>query len=112
LVLDTGSDWLWVNSKYCKNCGKNPSFEETISPYYKDYKTISYAGGESVRGYVINDYVCITQSVCDSSFKFLSVIESSAKLQITGSGFIGMSPYSDNEADLLIQKLKEESLVD
>jgi len=68
LVLDTGSDWLWVNSKNCKNCGQNPSFEETNSPYYKDYKTIKYGGGEKVQGYVVNDYVCITQSVCDSSF--------------------------------------------
>ena len=63
MIFDTGSNWLWVNSRICENC--NPSqakFDERTSKTFSFYDVVldlHYGTGDAY-GYNGYDDVCLT----------------------------------------------------
>tara|TARA_B110000285_G_C14943056_1_gene522990 strand:+ start:404 stop:721 length:318 start_codon:yes stop_codon:yes gene_type:complete len=104
--MDTGSNWLWVNSRICDNCNpKQPKFDETKSSSFgfMDAVIDLHYGTGSVYGYDSFDQVCISETVCAKEFSFLSVMHQSGLSNLECSGIIGLSPKkSEKMGDLFI----------
>ena len=63
MIFDTGSNWLWVNSRICENCAINqPRFEERTSDTFSFYNVqydLHYGSGD-VYGFNSFDTICLT----------------------------------------------------
>jgi uncharacterized ParB-like nuclease family protein len=78
MIFDTGSNWLWIDSRICSNCPENLSkFDERSSNTFKYYKSVKslYYGTGSVHGYNAYDKVCITTELCADEYSFLIVLK-------------------------------------
>jgi hypothetical protein len=58
MLFDTGSNWLWVGSRICKDCdGFGTLFDERNSSsfYFYNLAFDEHYGSGSVYGYISND---------------------------------------------------------
>lgn len=64
-IFDTGSNWLWVQSKHCVNCPVRGGFDEDESASYvlkkRDEPTVLRYGSGWVMGWESEDQVCMSR---------------------------------------------------
>ena len=116
MIFDTGSNWLWVNSRICQNCNaKQPRFDERNSTTYSFYEPtldLHYGSGD-VYGLNSHDQVCITPGNCSANFSFLTVGYQVNLDTLETSGIVGMSPKSSGTlGDLFIIKMRDSGVID
>jgi len=95
VILDTGSDVLWVPSKNCsrKNCGNHTQYDSTKSSTYKKdgRKFETEYGIGKVEGFLSKDQVCLS-GVCVDNLEFSEVVKEDDQSQIIiPDGILGMS---------------------
>lgn len=121
LIFDTGSSWLWLPSRECKEAGcheKAQLFDEGTSSTYKrtsTYPQIIQYGGGSVWGYKSMDMVCLDSDdsgTCFPNYSFLSVFEAKDLEGLQSDGILGLAPSSQNTtAELFIDRLVRHGLI-
>ena len=114
LIFDTGSNWLWVNSRMCNNCNKEqPKFDERLSTTFSTYDLVTdlHYGTGDVYGFNSIDQVCIKPDKCSNDFSFLTVFEQDGLDSLYASGIVGLSPGHGSVNDLFIQKLKSSGTI-
>ena len=93
VVMDTGSDWLVLESKQCKNCLNN-TYDSTLSKTHKrvDYDYVEHVYGTYLlHGYDATDLVALdadNQTVIN--FEFFEIYEQ-AGIQSEFDGIFGLS---------------------
>lgn len=116
MIFDTGSNWLWIDSRKCQNCPENvDKFDERKSSTFSfDEKPGSlHYGSGSVYTYRAHDQICITREFCAEDFTFMIVLRQQNLGMIKSSGLVGMSPnHFDKESDLFIEKMKQAGAID
>ena len=62
LIFDTGSPWLWLPTKECKQCHTSNLFDSSASTTFvkasTEKKEMLYEKG-SASGYIVSDRVCL-----------------------------------------------------
>lgn len=115
-LFDTGSSWLWVNSRVCGNCNPSlPKFDERQSETFKFFNVIYdlHYGSADIYGYGAHDKVCILPGECADDFSMVAVGYQNGANGIQFSGLVGMSPQSfDPKCDLFIEKMKKAGVID
>jgi len=114
MIFDTGSDWLWVNSRVCGNCYQE-KFNELESDTFKFWNVIYdlHYGSGDVYGYIAHDKVCITEEYCADDFGFMTVGQQNNLDTLMSDGLVGMSPKETDEyGDLFITKMKNSGVID
>ena len=120
LIFDTGSSWLWVNSRLCEGCSSRQNkFNEKNSTTFSFYPAIldlHYGSGDAY-GYISFDQVCLNEDSCADNFAFLNVAAQSGLSGLDGSGIVGMSPQAPDQGgysygDLFITKMKDAGVID
>ena len=114
MILDTGSDWLWIDSVNCFWCPSVPKYDETQSSTFSylddEEQTISYGSGD-VTAYKVEDQVCITPDHCAEDFQFMLVVWEEIGVEV--SGLVGLSPNGiQDRSDLFIEKMKTAGAID
>lgn len=119
MILDTGSDWMVVESRYCQTCLNN-TWDNSISRTYKmlgnDYIEHVY-GSAILHGYDISDAVSmdLEGKTRVSKFEFFEIHEQKG-IHIAVDGILGMSRRSTNKdykaGPLWIDALFNETLID
>jgi len=76
MIYDTGSSWLWVNSRIWANC-KNvyaqfDARNSSTSSFYDNTIDLHYGSGD-VYGYNTYDTVCLKPDACTDNFSFMTV---------------------------------------
>ncbi len=119
-IFDTGSSWLWVPTKDCKDkChdaaklfdySKSLSYEQTsVTP-----QPIKYGGG-SVWGNLAQDQVCLVKGdidQCLTDHQFLSVFLTSDLSGLQADGILGLAPSSQGTGALMfVEKLYNEGVI-
>lgn len=66
MIFDTGSNWLWVDSRLCSNCPIKGGFDERLSKSFKtdpwrEQIELNYGSG-SVVGFNTFDSICLNPS--------------------------------------------------
>jgi len=121
MLVDTGSNWLWVNSKYCNNCveAKTKGFDHLTSSTFDAIKKpfVLHYGSGSVAGLPAFDQVCLVSrsrdSCTSSEMEFMVVLRQSGLDFLKVQGLIGMTPTRmEKEADLFIEELYAAGVVD
>lgn len=115
LIFDTGSNWLWVNGRFCENCNDKPKFDERNSTTHKFYDVVVdlHYGSGDVYGYNSLDTVCIKPGKCAEGFSFLTVGMQTGLDTLYSSGIVGLSPNNEEAvSDLFIMKLKKTGVID
>ena len=116
MIFDTGSNWLWVNGRFCENCawGK-PKFDERNSSTFHFYDVIMdlhYGSGDAY-GYNSHDSVCLKPGSCASDFSFVTIGMQQGLDALASSGIVGLSPMSTGTmGDLFILKMKKSGVID
>lgn len=72
ILIDSGSDWFWVTTEKCRQCGGIKRYDHTKSSTYKkigdDEVFLRYGSGDC-RGDHIQESVCLsTSSFCSGFF--------------------------------------------
>jgi len=115
LIFDTGSNWLWVNGRFCENCNNKPRFDERTSKNHRFFDVLVdlHYGSGDVYGYNSIDTVCIRPGDCANDFSFLTVGMQTGLSSLYSSGIVGLSPNSDDSVnDLFIIKMKESGVIE
>lgn len=72
ILIDSGSDWFWVTTEKCRQCGGIKRYDHTESSTYRKIGTeevVLMYGSGSVRGDHIQETVCLsTPRACDGFF--------------------------------------------
>jgi len=115
MIFDTGSNWLWVNSRMCDNCAWGvPKFDERTSSTFRFYNAVLdlHYGSGDVYGYNSHDKVCILPDHCADAFSFLTVGMQQGLSTLKTSGIVGMSPnHYEKMGDLFIEKMRESGVI-
>ena len=95
MILDTGSNWMYVLSSQCASCSSSLSnYDQANSTTFKETsetKTIEYGIG-TVVGKISFDKFCIDEQTCtDNDSKFVLGYDQ-MDMDDTQSGLIGLSP--------------------
>jgi len=115
LIFDTGSNWLWVNGRFCEDCNDRPRFDERESTTFKFYDVLTdlHYGSGDVYGYNSFDTVCIKPGSCADDFSFVAVGSQDGLDALASSGILGLSPRAEERAnDLFIMKMKSSGVID
>jgi len=115
MIFDTGSNWVWIDSRFCVNCPDLPRFDESASTTFNvepRMRALHYGKG-SVNSFKATDTICITEDECADDFTFMVVWGQKDLANLKSSGLIGMSPnHFDSESDLFIEKMKTSGAID
>jgi hypothetical protein len=116
MIFDTGSDWLWVNSRICENCNDRFSkYDERKSSTFSLYPVLFdlHYGSGDVYGFLSHDTICVKEDKCASDFSLMVVAMQRNMKNIRASGIVGLSPKNVNSrSDLFIQKLKQSGVIE
>ena len=115
MIFDTGSYWVWVNSRFCENCpSANKKFDERTSKTFNFTNVVvdlHYGSGDAY-GFNSFDQVCLTQTACAQNFSFLTVGMQKGLSSLSSSGIIGLSSNDGgSRGDLFIQKMKKSGVI-
>lgn len=128
ILLDSGSDWLWVTTSKCIECGGVKRFDSKESSTYElvseDEIVLSYGSGDAW-GSHIRETVCLsTTTNCDGYFceqacvtdmNMLGIYGQGRGLQaLVSDGLIGLSPVKigDDRPDLYIDLAVKQGVLD
>jgi hypothetical protein len=115
MIFDTGSNWLWVNSRFCENCAPSMAkFDERNSSTFSFYNVVLdlHYGSGDVYGYNSHDSVCILKGKCAHNFSFMSVGMQRGLGTLRTSGIVGMSPnHFEKMGDLFIEKMRDAGVI-
>lgn len=113
-VYDTGSAWIWVSQVGCEGCPPTEGrFDPTTSDTYVDAgerKQLNYGLG-SVTGEVGYDHVSVPGSDPVTA-KLITADTGKDNDGDLADGIIGLTPVTDDGADLLVSKLAEAGVID
>ena len=77
MLLDTGSEYIWVASRICESCNLTSSrkFDErtSTSHYFFDAVQDLHYGLGDIYGYVSVDSICLNEDVCTPNVAFITV---------------------------------------
>lgn len=114
-LFDTGSSWVWVNSRVCENCLNGlAKFDERQSNSFSFYNSVMdlHYGSGDVYGYNSYDQVCLKPDVCVDNFSFLTVSHNRGLNDLMCSSLIGLSPNTNlTTGDLFIMKMKNSGVL-
>ena len=116
MIFDTGSNWVWVNSRLCANC--NPimaRFDERKSDTFSFYNVLFdlHYGSGDVYGYNAHDSICALPDKCANDFSFLTAAMQLGLSSVRSSGIVGLSPnHFEKRGDLFIEKLAQSGVID
>lgn len=115
MIFDTGSNWLWVNSRFCENCApKMEKFDERNSSTFSFYNVVLdlHYGSGDVYGYNSHDRVCIVKGKCANNFSFMTIGMQRGLSTLRTSGIVGMSPnHFEKMGDLFIEKMRDAGVI-
>ena len=112
-IYDTGSSWLWVPKKDCEGCPSSNYFDSENSETYNPqdlYLQLHYGKG-SAKGYIFEDQV----SLSESNTVVMRMLEVSEGEDLEGThadGILGLTSSPSEGAQLLVERLAEEQIID
>ena len=113
--MDTGSNWLWVQSRFCEDCVSGADkYDERNSTefHFYDLVTDMFYGKGDIYGYISYDQLCIKPGVCSKDFAFLD-IGLANNMALPTSGLVGLSPSADDIiGDLFVSQMKKTGAID
>lgn len=113
-VYDTGSAWIWVSKEGCKGCPPTKRrFDPTKSTTFEgtgERKELNYGLG-SVTGEIAFDHISIP-GADPVTAKLITADKGHDNEGDRADGIIGLTPVTDDGADLLISKLAEAGIID
>lgn len=118
ILIDSGSDWFWVTTDQCRQCGGIKRFDHKKSSSYKKQDssevTLVYGSG-AAWGDHIKESVCLStthscsgffcEPVCVTDMNMLGINGQSPGLNaLVSDGLMGLSPVAigDDRPDLFI----------
>lgn len=117
MIFDTGSNWLWINSKLCVNCPIKGGFNQADSSFFKVVKKqirLDYGSG-SVIGYNAFDRICLDEGeMCTKNdFSWLLTLKQNGLDFLKVEGLVGLSPFQmDSNGDMFLEQLKINGAID
>mmetsp|Transcript_20271 Transcript_20271/g.22646 ORF Transcript_20271/g.22646 Transcript_20271/m.22646 type:complete len:381 (+) Transcript_20271:143-1285(+) len=112
MVYDTGSSWFWIPGKGCTGCPTKNSFDQTTSSTFTstgERKELSYGKGFA-SGIISTDQIGLKTS--ESTNMRFNLIDSASDFEGTkADGILGMTPTTDDGADLFVTKLSEAGVI-
>jgi hypothetical protein len=109
VLFDTGSDWLVLEGKDCKNC-KDNKYDPNTSSYFQEgggiEKYLSYGTFMSVTAKRVQDQVCLKSfSLCVEPVSFMLASEQNG-INAMLDGILGMAPGFKPRGDKLPSDFK------
>lgn len=113
-IFDTGSSWLWAGVEGCEGCPSTEKLPQAQITNCTDSQSLHYGSG-SINGDVCQTRVSVThnkdQSVNDMRMISVKKAALEGMSNTDWDGIVGLLPTSDSGADLLVNVMKQQGVI-